>query len=287
MTGSSSSTSAGTWTAVPASPPTSRATSPGRSSATSTATSRHRRRRRPAATRCPSAEAFASAMSALGIGDGDLVVAYDDAGGTVAARLVWMLRALGHPAALLDGGLAAWPEPLETAANRPACAQLHRPALAPWQLATIDEVAEGGSLRGGRRPSGGAVPGRGRADRSPGGPHPRGGQPAHRRPRRPRDEALPGPGRAPAPLRRRRRQDRAPKSSPTAARASTPATPSWPWSGRTRARAAVRRVVVTVELRRLQACRHRRPELSGRGDGPRRARRSERSEGTCGGYSSM
>ena len=45
----------------------------------------------------------------LGIGDGDTVVAYDDAGGVIAARLVWMLRAIGHDAALLDGGLAAWP----------------------------------------------------------------------------------------------------------------------------------------------------------------------------------
>ncbi len=53
----------------------------------------------------PSPEAFAAAMARLGIGDDDLVVAYDDEGGVVAARLVWMLRATGHAAALLDGGL--------------------------------------------------------------------------------------------------------------------------------------------------------------------------------------
>ena len=35
------------------------------------------------------------------------VVAYDDAGGVIAARLVWMLRATGHEAALLDGGIDA------------------------------------------------------------------------------------------------------------------------------------------------------------------------------------
>ena len=51
-------------------------------------------------------------MSALGIGDGTRVVAYDDTGGGTAARLVWMLRVLGEPAALLDGGLAAWATPL-------------------------------------------------------------------------------------------------------------------------------------------------------------------------------
>lgn len=51
---------------------------------------------------------IAAAMGALGIGDADTVIAYDDAGGVIAARLVWMLRATGHEAALLDGGLAAW-----------------------------------------------------------------------------------------------------------------------------------------------------------------------------------
>jgi thiosulfate/3-mercaptopyruvate sulfurtransferase len=53
----------------------------------------------------PDPAAFAAAMGALGIGDDDIVVAYDDAGGVIAARLVWMLRALARPAALLDGGL--------------------------------------------------------------------------------------------------------------------------------------------------------------------------------------
>lgn len=57
---------------------------------------------------------FAAAMSRLGIGDGSTVVAYDDGGGGVAARLVWMLRALGEEAALLDGGPEAWDGPLET-----------------------------------------------------------------------------------------------------------------------------------------------------------------------------
>jgi len=56
----------------------------------------------------PEPERFAAALGALGIGDEDTVIAYDDAGGVIAARLVWMLRATGHEAALLDGGLAAW-----------------------------------------------------------------------------------------------------------------------------------------------------------------------------------
>ena len=42
------------------------------------------------------------------------MIAYDDSGGGTAGRLVWMLRVIGHPAALLDGGLRAWPEPLSS-----------------------------------------------------------------------------------------------------------------------------------------------------------------------------
>jgi thiosulfate/3-mercaptopyruvate sulfurtransferase len=51
----------------------------------------------------PPPEVFAEGMAAAGIGADDTVVAYDDAAGVFAARLVWMLRVTGHPAALLDG----------------------------------------------------------------------------------------------------------------------------------------------------------------------------------------
>jgi thiosulfate/3-mercaptopyruvate sulfurtransferase len=61
----------------------------------------------------PQPEVLAEGMASAGIGDADTVVAYDDAGGVVAARLVWMLRATGHPAALLDGGLRAYAGELE------------------------------------------------------------------------------------------------------------------------------------------------------------------------------
>ena len=53
-------------------------------------------------------------MGRLGIGEGDVVIAYDDSGGGTAGRLVWMLHVIGQPATLLDGGLQAWPEPPET-----------------------------------------------------------------------------------------------------------------------------------------------------------------------------
>ncbi len=56
----------------------------------------------------PHPEHFAAAMAAKGIGDDTLVVAYDDAGGSIAARLWWMLTVIGHRAAVLDGGISAW-----------------------------------------------------------------------------------------------------------------------------------------------------------------------------------
>lgn len=89
-----------------------------------------------------SPERFAAGLGRLGIGAADTVVAYDDAGGRVAARLVWMLRSLRQPAALLDGGLSAWAGPLEQGPQPP------RPRVAtparPWlesRLIGIDQVA--------------------------------------------------------------------------------------------------------------------------------------------------
>lgn len=57
----------------------------------------------------PSVERAAEVFSRLGI-DGNVQVAvYDGAGGSVAARVWWMLRWLGHDAvAVLDGGWPAW-----------------------------------------------------------------------------------------------------------------------------------------------------------------------------------
>lgn len=102
----------------------------------------------PAAGRhpLPEPEVFAEGMREAGIGDDSTVVAYDDAGGVVAARLVWMLRALGVDAALLDGGLAAGGEPLETGPARAAPARF---TARPWpadRLAGIDELHDGGRV---------------------------------------------------------------------------------------------------------------------------------------------
>ena len=88
----------------------------------------------------PDPDRFAEAMGRLGIGDGDRVVAYDDTGGVIAARLWWMLDSLGHPAAVLDGGIGAWAGPLETA---PAAWTAAEFTARPWpedRFVGIDEL---------------------------------------------------------------------------------------------------------------------------------------------------
>jgi len=77
----------------------------------------------------PTPDRFAAALGRVGIAEGAPVVAYDDDGGSKAARLWWMLRALGEPAAVLDGGLAAWDGPLVT--DEPTIPPVPRPAR-PW-----------------------------------------------------------------------------------------------------------------------------------------------------------
>ena len=57
----------------------------------------------------PDAQVFANWLGANGIDTASQVVAYDDLGGPVAARLWWMLRWLGHErVAVLNGGWQQW-----------------------------------------------------------------------------------------------------------------------------------------------------------------------------------
>ena len=65
----------------------------------------------------PTLEQFQAAIRMAGVDDATAVVVYDDVGGSVAARVWFLLRWFGHERqAVLDGGLQAWGEPLETAA---------------------------------------------------------------------------------------------------------------------------------------------------------------------------
>jgi thiosulfate/3-mercaptopyruvate sulfurtransferase len=72
----------------------------------------------------PTAEAFADAAGALGVGTDDRVVVYDTRGVVSAARVWWTFRAFGHDAvAVLDGGLPKWKaegRPLEAGEAKPA-----------------------------------------------------------------------------------------------------------------------------------------------------------------------
>lgn len=57
----------------------------------------------------PDPEKLAARLGEIGVGPQTQVVVYDDAQGTIAGRLWWLLRWLGHDqVALLDGGLPAW-----------------------------------------------------------------------------------------------------------------------------------------------------------------------------------
>ncbi len=87
-------------------------------------------------------EVFAAGMSMLGIGDDTVVVAYDDQGGVVAARLVWMLRVTGHDAALLDGGLRAYPGQLTADAPEEVPAYFTARPWPPGLLADIDDASD-------------------------------------------------------------------------------------------------------------------------------------------------
>ena len=89
----------------------------------------------------PSPTTFAAELGALGIADDDLVVAYDDNGGLQAGRMVWMLRAIGRRAVVLDGGIQSWPGELTT--DVPERAAVERTSV-DWPaelLVDIDEVA--------------------------------------------------------------------------------------------------------------------------------------------------
>lgn len=91
----------------------------------------------------PTPEIFAAGMSQLGIGDATTVVTYDDAGGVIAARLVWMLRVIGRRAAVLDGGIAGYSDRLETAEPVVIPATF---TATPWpahRLVSIDDLEAG------------------------------------------------------------------------------------------------------------------------------------------------
>jgi thiosulfate/3-mercaptopyruvate sulfurtransferase len=88
----------------------------------------------------PSARAFADVLARLGISATSRVIAYDDAGGAIAARVWWLFRHFNLPhAAVLDGGIGAW-----TAAGLPLSTEV--PAIVPAPrlslVARTDDVVD-------------------------------------------------------------------------------------------------------------------------------------------------
>ncbi len=89
----------------------------------------------------PSAKKFAQTLGELGISEHDLIVAYDDGGGFSAGRFVWMMRALGYQAALLDGGLQAWPGELSSSPTKRPPTEVPVREWPAAQLADADYTA--------------------------------------------------------------------------------------------------------------------------------------------------
>lgn len=92
----------------------------------------------------PPLDRFAAQVGAWGIGPDTEVVAYDAAGGSnAAARLWWMLRALGHArVAVLDGGLAAALDAgLTLTVEVPSIAALPPHPADRWRLPMVDAEA--------------------------------------------------------------------------------------------------------------------------------------------------
>lgn len=81
----------------------------------------------------PPAQVLADSAARFGIGQHTPTVVYDSTGGLWAARAWYLLRWIGVPAQVLDGGLAAW-----RAAGLPIASGATRPTPAPsWRAGTV------------------------------------------------------------------------------------------------------------------------------------------------------
>jgi thiosulfate/3-mercaptopyruvate sulfurtransferase len=88
----------------------------------------------------PPASQVVAALGSLGVDERQPVVVYDDASGSIAARAWWLLRQLGQPVAVLDGGIRSWPGELST--ERVTAAPVVRPPV-EWpddRFLSIEEV---------------------------------------------------------------------------------------------------------------------------------------------------
>lgn len=100
----------------------------------------------------PPVEVFAAWLGRQGVRPEDHVVAYDGGGGTVAARLWWMLRWIGHAqVSVLDGGYAGWiadghPVTAEVAAFAKSVYPAAARAPLPVDVAYVESHLRDGSM---------------------------------------------------------------------------------------------------------------------------------------------
>ncbi|MDK9696086.1 MAG: sulfurtransferase [Siculibacillus sp.] len=91
-----------------------------------------------------SAEAFAKAVGALGVGDGSSVVVYDGMGLFAAPRVWWNLVIYGaRDVRVLDGGMPKWKaegRPLETGAPKTPAPAVFTPKIDAARVADLDAV---------------------------------------------------------------------------------------------------------------------------------------------------
>ncbi|HZW59639.1 MAG TPA: sulfurtransferase, partial [Woeseiaceae bacterium] len=87
----------------------------------------------------PHAETLLATLRGWSISDETQIVAYDDAGGALAARLWWLARWLGHHrVAVLDGGLAAWQEEGRPVTRREPAPRSGRLTARPSVTSVVD-----------------------------------------------------------------------------------------------------------------------------------------------------
>jgi thiosulfate/3-mercaptopyruvate sulfurtransferase len=92
----------------------------------------------------PAPAALAALFGRLGIDASKQVVVYDDASGSICARLWWMLRFMGHErVAVLDGGWVAWVMaglPVNFGTEYNPGTRFHGSPRGEW-LVTLDQVS--------------------------------------------------------------------------------------------------------------------------------------------------
>ncbi len=94
----------------------------------------------------PNTRSFASFLARAGWEPGMNVVAYDAHGGAYAARMWWLMKYYGHPAAILSGGIGAWmstSRPLESGEVNPERKPLPSLRCDPGQTLSTAEVRTG------------------------------------------------------------------------------------------------------------------------------------------------